>query len=95
MDSTHPDREETMPTAAPEQVVSQPAYRIDSSADEVVVRFRRGGLSDDQISRFLALLELDAIRQESQLTEEAAMELGDEINRAVWEKTRHRLGLAG
>jgi hypothetical protein len=78
-----------------EEIESQAAYQIESSGDEVVVRFRRGGLSDQQISRFLAVLELDAIRQKSQLTEEAAMELADEINRAVWEKTRRRLGLAG
>jgi hypothetical protein len=94
MDST-PDREENMLAEALEEIESQAAYHIESNGDEVVVRFKRGGLSDREITRFLALLELDAIRQKSQLTEEAAMELGDEINRAVWEKVRHRLGLAG
>ena len=90
-----PDREENMLAEALEEIESQAAYQIESNDKEVVVRFKRGGLSDREITRFLALLELDAIRQKSQLTEEAAMELGDEINRAVWEKARRRLGLAG
>lgn len=94
MDSTHPDREESMLAQALEEIETQAAFHIESSGDEVVVRFRRGGLSDQQISRFLALLELDAIRQKSQLTEEGARELAEEIDRAVWEKVRHRLGLA-
>jgi hypothetical protein len=94
MDST-PDREESMLAEALEEIESQAAYQIESNDKEVVVRFKRGGLSDREITRFLALLELDAIRQKSQLTEEAARELADEIDRAVWEKTRQRLGLAG
>jgi hypothetical protein len=94
MDST-PDREENMLAEALEEIESQAAYQIESNDKEVVVRFKRGGLSDREITRFLALLELDAIRQKSQLTEEAARELADEIDRAVWEKTRQRLGLAG
>jgi hypothetical protein len=96
MKETGPDREETMPIAAPPEVVSQPAYVIDqSSPDEIVVRIRRGMLPDEKISRFLALLDLEAIREKSQLTEEAARELADEIDRAVWEKNRHRVSAAG
>jgi hypothetical protein len=94
MSQPNPDREEQMPITAPE-ITSQPAYRVDSSEDEVVVRFRRGGLSDEQILRFLALVDLDAVRQESQLTEEDAMALGEEINHAVWEQASHRVGSAG
>lgn len=58
--------EESMLAQALEEIETQATYHIESSGDEVVVRFRRGGLSDQQISRFLALLELDAIRQKSQ-----------------------------
>jgi hypothetical protein len=81
-----------MSIAAPLKAVSQPAYQIDrSSPDEIVVRIRRGALSDEKISRFLALLDLETIREKSQLTAEAAQELADEIDRAVWEKNRHRV----
>ena len=95
MKETDPDREEIMPTAAPEQATSQPAYTIDSTEDEVVVRFRRATFSDEQIARIIAVAELEAIRQKSQLTEEAARELADEVDQAVWEKNRHRVSSAG
>lgn len=72
-------------------MVSQPAYQIDSSGTEVVVRFSRERMSDEQISRFLDYLALEEIRQRSELTEEAAAEFADEIDRAVWEKNRHRI----
>jgi hypothetical protein len=94
MDSPGPDREEKMLAEALEELKAQPAYRIESDGDEVVVRFRRNGLSDRQITRYLALMELDAIRQKSELTEADALALGKEVNRAVWERARHRLGLA-
>lgn len=66
-------------------------YRIDSSGAEVVVRFSRELLSDEQISRFLDYVELESIRQKSELTEEDAAALADEIDQAVWEKNRHRV----
>jgi hypothetical protein len=93
MESPGPDREDKMLADALEELKAQPAYRIESNGDEVVVRFRRNGLTDAQITRYLALMELDAIRQRSELTEEAARELADEIDRAVWEKAKRRLGL--
>lgn len=94
MESHGPDREEKMLAEALEELKAQPAYRIENNGDEVVVRFRRNGLSDRQITRCLALMELDAIRQKSELTEADALALGKEVNRAVWERVRHRLGLA-
>jgi hypothetical protein len=72
-------------------MVSQPAYEIDSSPTEVVVRFKRDRMTDEQISRFLDYMELESIRHDSELTEEAAAELADEIDRAVWERNRHRV----
>lgn len=95
MEKTGPDSEEIMPIAAPLEAGSEPSYQIDrSNPDEIVVRIRRGMLSDEKISRFLALIELETIREKSQLTEEAAQELADEIDHAVWEKNRHRVSAA-
>jgi hypothetical protein len=72
-------------------MVSQPAYKIDSSGTEVVVRISRERMTDEQISRFLDYVELESIRQKSELTEEAAAALADEIDQAVWEQNRHRV----
>jgi hypothetical protein len=84
-----------MPIQAPPETAWQPAYRIDrGDPDEIVVHIRRGTISDEKISRFLALLDLEAIREKSQLTEEAARKPADEIDRAVWEKLRHCVSAA-
>lgn len=91
MESPGPDREAKMLAEALEELKAQPAYRIESDGDEVVVRFRRNGLSDRQITHRLALMELDAIRQKSELTEADALALGKQVNRAVWERARQRL----
>lgn len=72
-------------------MVPQPAYQIDSTGNEVVVRFSRERMSDEQISRFLDYLQLESIRQRSELTEEGAEALADEVDRAVWEQNRHRV----
>jgi hypothetical protein len=89
-----PDREEDMLADALEEIDAQAAYRIESTDDEIVVRIPRGVASEGQVKRYLALMVLDAVRQKSQLTEEDALALGKEVNRAVSERMRHRLGLA-
>ena len=69
----------------------EPAYQVDTSDDEIVVRIRRSAVDEAQVTRFLDYLELASIRDRSQLTEEAAAEFADEIDRAIWEKNRHRV----
>lgn len=91
MSPTDPDREETMPTAAPREAVSEPACRIECTDDEFVVRIPRGLLPDDEIKRFLAVLSQEAIRQKSQMTDEDVMRLADEVDRAVWERVRREI----
>src|SRR3712207_350147 len=89
-----PDGEENMIAEAMAEIELQAPFRIENDGDEVVVRFRRNGLTDRQISRHLAMLHLEAIAQKSRLTEEDALRLGDEVNRAVSERARRRLGLS-
>lgn len=87
-----PDREESMLAETLDEVEAEAAYRIENTDDEIVVRIRRGILSEERLKRLLALMVLDGIRQKSQLTEEGARELADMIDRAVWEKLRDRVG---
>jgi hypothetical protein len=68
--------------------MGEPAYRIDVEEQEVVVRLRRGVLGREEVSRFLDFLELESIRQRSELAEADAEALADEIDRAVWARTR-------
>lgn len=91
MEST-PDREEKVPTAAPEETVSQPAYRIEEDGNDLVVRVPKSLASRERVSRFLDLLEFEQLRSRSELTEEDAAELAAEVKHAVWEANRFRAG---
>lgn len=71
--------------------MGEPAYRIDFEEQDMVVRVPRGLVGREVVSRFLDYLDLESIRQRSQLTEEDAAALADEIDHAVWERLRHRL----
>ncbi len=89
-----PDREESMLAEAMEEIDVQAPYRIESTDHEFVVRIRRSVASEEQVRRHLALMVIESISQRSQLTEEDALALGKEVNRAASEMMRHRLGLA-
>jgi RNA polymerase-interacting CarD/CdnL/TRCF family regulator len=71
--------------------MGEPAYRIDFDERDMVVRVPRSLAGREEVSRFLDYLDLESIRQRSQLTEEDAAALADEIDHAVWERLRHRL----
>lgn len=68
--------------------MAEPAYRIDIEEQDIVVRVRRDVLDREEVSRFLDYLELESIRRRSQLCESDAAALADEVDRAVWERTR-------
>lgn len=68
--------------------MAEPAYRIDIEERDIVVRVRRDVLDREEVSRFLDYLELESIRRRSQLSETDAVALADEIDRAVWKRTR-------
>lgn len=68
--------------------MAEPAYRIDVEEQEMVVRLKRGVLGRNEVSRFLDFLELESIRRRSELSEADAARLADEIDRAVWDRTR-------
>lgn len=85
-----PDREEEMATAA-EELTWAPAYSIEETDDEILVRIPRGVTSVPQIRRYLALMMLDSVRQKSQLSEEDANELAEEAARTIWDQNRHRV----
>ena len=44
----------------------------------------------DALSRLLDFVELESIRKSSQLTEEEAAHLADEVDRSVWERVKHK-----
>jgi len=67
-------------------MAGEPAFKLDD-ADGFTVHVPKG-LDRDSVSRFLDYLVLERARLESELTEEDAAEIANEIDRAVWEQIR-------
>jgi hypothetical protein len=67
------------------------AYRIDFEERDMVLRVPRELLGREEVTQFLDFLELDSIRERSELAEEDGAALADEVDRAVWDRLRHRL----
>jgi hypothetical protein len=72
-------------------MAATPAYRIDIEEQEIVVRLPRTLLNREEVSTFLDYLELQAVRRRSELSQEQAETLAEEIDRSTWELLRSRI----
>jgi len=65
----------------------------DLSADEqtITIKINKASVNYQELTQLLNYLELKAISQQSQLTEEAAAELANEIDSTVWSKLKSKL----
>jgi len=59
-------------------------YSIALEDTDIVVRLNRDTIDQEALTKFLDYLELETVRKRSQLTEEQATALADEIDGAVW-----------
>lgn len=66
------------------------SYEIANEQGDIVVRFNGELVDRDALSRFLDFVELESIRKRSQLSEQDAARLADEIDRSVWERIKHK-----
>ena len=57
-------------------------------SDEVVVRFRRDLVDREALVRLLDYLELEAIRKRSELTQDEADALADDVDRDGWARLK-------
>ncbi|PSQ71549.1 MAG: hypothetical protein BRD38_01690 [Bacteroidetes bacterium QH_9_67_14] len=55
-----------------------------------MVRFDDELVDRETVGKLLDYVELESIRKRSQLSEEKAVELADDIDRAVWEQVKHK-----
>ncbi len=69
-----------------------PAYQIAIERETVVVRFQRDTIDETALAKFLDYIELQSIRKRSQLSENQAAALADEIDRAVWNALKSTFG---
>jgi len=70
-------------------MATAPAYEIERDDGGLIVRVNEDFFTKDEVSRFLDYLTLESIRKRSQLTEEDAETLADDVKTAAWERVRH------
>jgi hypothetical protein len=63
-------------------------YQITISNQEVVITLNRSLIEQEKLEQFLDYLSIKAIQQKSQLSEESANQLINEIDNALWEKQK-------
>ncbi len=69
-----------------------PSYSVAVEQDNVVIRFKRDVIDQATLAQFLDYLELQSIRKRSQLSEDQATALADEIDRSVWDTLKDTFG---
>lgn len=70
-------------------------YEIETDQDSITIRLPRKLATDEGLIRFLDYLEMQDIRQRSQLSEEDAQKLAAEVKRDAWKRVRHLFETSG
>ena len=65
------------------------AYQITSEQDDIVIRFPRHFIDEQELSKLLDYLELEAIRRRSELSEDDAATLVGDIQHGAWQQVKH------
>jgi RAB protein geranylgeranyltransferase component A len=63
-------------------------YQITTSNQEVIITLNRSLIEQEKLEQFLDYLSIKAIQQKSQLSEESANQLMNEIDNALWENQK-------
>jgi hypothetical protein len=65
------------------------AYQISTEQDDIVIRLSKADTDEASLMKLLDYLELESIRRRSQLTEEDAALLSQEIKGRAWQQVKH------
>ena len=65
------------------------AYEITTDREDIVIRISRQATNRDSLMKLLDYLELEAIRSQSQLTEDSAKSLAGDIEQSTWLQVKH------
>ena len=65
-------------------------YTIAVDNKDIIVRVREGSIDGDALARFLDYLELETIRRRSQLSDDDAEAMTEEIDRSVWAQSKQK-----
>ena len=64
-------------------------YEIETDQDSILIRLPRSLADDEALIQFLDYLAMQDTRQRSQLSEEEATVLADDVKRDAWQRVRH------
>jgi len=65
-------------------------YEITLDNENIIVKLDRNLISQERMTKFLDYLELEIIRQRSQLSETDAENMAAEINRDIWSNIKDK-----
>ena len=65
------------------------AYQISSDQDDIVIRLSRHFINEQELTKLLDYLELEAIRRRSKLLPEDANILAGEVQQGAWQQVKH------
>ncbi len=65
------------------------AYQIFSDQDDIVIRLSRRFINEQELTKLLDYLELEAIRRRSKLSPENADMLAADIQQGAWQQVKH------
>ena len=65
-------------------------YEIAKEEDSITIRLSSELVDQEALQRLLDYLELESIRKNSELTEQQAAELADEVDLDVWQQVKHK-----
>lgn len=69
-------------------MTEHPFYQVSVDDQEIIIKLNKELVDKATLENILDYLKLESIRQKSQLTEEQAAILADEIDQAVWVKLK-------
>ncbi len=64
-------------------------YEVTTDQDSIVIRLPRDFADAEALAQFLDLLDMQAIRQKSQLSDAEAAQLATEVKQDAWARVRH------
>lgn len=70
---------------------NNPYYNLSVDEQNIIIKIDKKAIDYQQLTQLLNYLELKSISQRSQLTEEVAAELANEIDSTVWSKVKSKL----
>ena len=69
---------------------NQSLYRISLESQDIIIKFNREMVNLELLTQFLEYLELESIRNRSQLTAEEITNLSQEVNQEVWDNLKSK-----